>query len=98
MKPKRIFIVGHLGAGKGVLAQALAEKLDWKYTDADFALAHKMKGGTVYCGTVKMQYAYQYLERYRKAGYRQQLGKLHQQLIQVTKQTRVAITDWLNKN
>lgn len=38
-KVKRIFIVGHSGAGKGVLAQALAEKLDWKYIDADFALA-----------------------------------------------------------
>ena len=38
-KPKRIFIVGHSGAGKCVIAQALAEKLGWKYTDADFALA-----------------------------------------------------------
>lgn len=36
---KRIFIVGHSGAGKGVLAQALAKKLDWQYLDADFALA-----------------------------------------------------------
>ncbi|MDI9819324.1 MULTISPECIES: shikimate kinase [unclassified Legionella] len=38
-KFKRIFIVGHSGAGKGVLGQALAEKLGWKYIDADFALA-----------------------------------------------------------
>lgn len=36
---KRIFIIGHSGAGKGVFAQALAEKLGWKYIDADFALA-----------------------------------------------------------
>lgn len=36
---KRIFIVGHSGAGKGVLAKALAEKLDWKHQDADFALS-----------------------------------------------------------
>jgi shikimate kinase len=35
---KRIFIVGHSGAGKGVLAKALAEKLSWKHLDADFAL------------------------------------------------------------
>lgn len=35
---QRIFIVGHAGAGKGVLANALAEKLNWKYLDADFAL------------------------------------------------------------
>lgn len=38
-KPKRIFIVGHSGAGKGVLAQALAKKLGWNYIDADFGLA-----------------------------------------------------------
>lgn len=38
-KSKRIFIIGHSGAGKGVLAQALAEKLGWKYIDADFSLA-----------------------------------------------------------
>ena len=38
-KPKRIFIVGHSGAGKGVLAEALAKKLGWKYIDADFGLA-----------------------------------------------------------
>jgi len=37
-KYKRIFIVGHSGAGKGVLAKALAEKLGWQYLDADFAL------------------------------------------------------------
>lgn len=36
---KRIFIVGHSGAGKGVLAQAIAKKLEWKYIDADFSLA-----------------------------------------------------------
>jgi len=35
---KRIFIVGHSGAGKGVLANALAGKLNWKHLDADFAL------------------------------------------------------------
>ena len=36
---KRIYIVGHSGAGKGVLAQALAKKLGWKFIDADFGLA-----------------------------------------------------------
>lgn len=34
----RIFIIGHSGAGKGVLAQAVAQKLGWKFIDADFAL------------------------------------------------------------
>jgi shikimate kinase len=38
-KPNRIFIVGHSGAGKGVLAQALAQKLNWKFIDADFGLS-----------------------------------------------------------
>lgn len=32
---KRIFIVGHSGADKGVLAQAVATKLGWKFVDAD---------------------------------------------------------------
>lgn len=35
---KRIFIVGHSGAGKGVLGKAVAEKLGWKFVDADFGL------------------------------------------------------------
>ncbi len=38
-KHKRIFIVGHSGAGKGVVAQALAKELGWQYIDSDFALA-----------------------------------------------------------
>ncbi|KTD20595.1 shikimate kinase [Legionella lansingensis] len=37
-QPKRIFIIGHSGAGKAVLAEALAKKLSWKYVNADFAL------------------------------------------------------------
>lgn len=38
-KTKRIFIVGRSGAGKGVLAQGVAEKLQWTFIDADFSLA-----------------------------------------------------------
>lgn len=38
-QPKRIFIIGHSGAGKGVFAKALAEKLGWKFIDSDFSLA-----------------------------------------------------------
>lgn len=37
-KPKRIFIVGHMGAGKALLAEALAKKLGWKYIDANPSL------------------------------------------------------------
>lgn len=37
-KNKRIFIIGQSGAGKGVLAKAVAEKLGWQFIDADFSL------------------------------------------------------------
>lgn len=39
---KRIFIVGHPGAGKTVLAKALAEKLNWQFVDADFGLEFRI--------------------------------------------------------
>lgn len=38
-KVKRIFIIGNSGAGKGVLAQGVAEALGWKFIDADYSLA-----------------------------------------------------------
>lgn len=34
-KPKRIFVVGHMGAGKFVFVEALAKKLGWKIVDAN---------------------------------------------------------------
>jgi shikimate kinase len=34
-KPKRIFIVGHMGAGKSLRGEALAKKLDWRFIDAN---------------------------------------------------------------
>lgn len=34
-KPSRIFIVGHMGAGKSARGEALAKKLDWQYIDAN---------------------------------------------------------------
>ncbi len=34
-KPKRIFVVGHTGAGKALLSEALAKKLSWQYIDAN---------------------------------------------------------------
>lgn len=59
-------------------------------------LAHKMKGGAVYCGTIKMQYACQYLERYRKAGHTTSLVALYQQLMSVIEETKLHITQWLS--
>lgn len=34
-KPKRIFIIGHTGAGKFLLSEALAKKLGWELIDAN---------------------------------------------------------------
>ena len=35
---KRIFIIGHPGAGKGLFAKAIANDLGWQFIDADFGL------------------------------------------------------------
>jgi shikimate kinase len=35
---KRIFIIGHTGAGKALVAKALAEKLGWQFINADLGL------------------------------------------------------------
>ena len=37
-KPKRIFVVGHMGAGKALLSETLAKKLGWQYIDANPSL------------------------------------------------------------
>lgn len=34
-QPKRIFIVGHMGAGKSLRGEALAKKLSWQFIDAN---------------------------------------------------------------
>lgn len=38
IQKKRIFIIGYPGAGKGILAKTLAEKLGWKFIDADLGI------------------------------------------------------------
>lgn len=60
-------------------------------------LAHKMKSGAIYCGTVKMQYACQFLERYRKAGHFILLEELYQQLISTVEKTKIYLEHWLTK-
>lgn len=37
-QPKRIFVIGHMGAGKSLFAEALANKLEWQYIDANPSL------------------------------------------------------------
>ncbi|ARG98276.1 hypothetical protein B6N58_11740 [Legionella micdadei] len=61
---------------------------DWDKVEK---LAHKAKGGASYVGTIRMQYACQYLERYRKAGYAKSLELLYQQLIKVLDETYLFI-------
>jgi shikimate kinase len=34
-KPKRIFVIGHMGAGKFIFTEALAKKLGWQLVDAN---------------------------------------------------------------
>lgn len=34
-RPKRIFIIGHMGAGKFIFTEALAKKLEWQLVDAN---------------------------------------------------------------
>jgi shikimate kinase len=35
---KRIFIIGHQGAGKALLAKNVAQSLRWQFVDADLGL------------------------------------------------------------
>jgi CheY-like chemotaxis protein len=73
------------------LEQAYAEE-NWPLVEK---IAHKIKSGTLYCGTVRLKFASQYLERYHQAGHRSQLENLYQQLIQIIEQTKIAIRQWL---
>lgn len=36
--PNRIFVIGHMGAGKALFGEALAKKLGWEYIDANPSL------------------------------------------------------------
>jgi len=39
---KRIFIIGHPGTGKGLVAKLVAEKLDWELVNADLELENRI--------------------------------------------------------
>ncbi|MBL7479551.1 response regulator [Legionella bononiensis] len=70
------------------------DNLDWDKTQH---LAHKIKGGAVYVGTVQLKMACQYLERYYKSGQREQLEPLYQQVLKVIDQTIKEIVKYLKK-
>lgn len=44
---KRIFLIGHPGAGKALVAKNLAEKLGWRFIDADLGLEVRV-GATIH--------------------------------------------------
>jgi PAS domain S-box-containing protein len=71
------------------------KELDWQ---AIQDIAHKMKGGALYCGTTRMRFACQYMERYLLAGHRKLADKLYQQLIAVLESTKNYIDNWLLKH
>jgi PAS domain S-box-containing protein len=60
-------------------------------------LAHKLKGGALYCGTIRMYYACKYLERYQSAGHDKLQEELYQQLIAVLKKTYDHLVPWLEQ-
>ncbi|WP_078061556.1 response regulator [Legionella saoudiensis] len=66
---------------------------DWETTQQ---LAHKIKGGAIYVGTVKMKIACQYLERYWKTGHSELLEELYQQAVTVIRESIKEVAHWLN--
>lgn len=84
-------LVKDLPQNKMDLLQAYDNK-NWSLMER---LAHKIKGGADYVGTIRMKYACQYLESYHKAGYSKCLEALYQQLIEVLNETQIHINSWL---
>lgn len=82
-----------IDADKQDMEKAHAQQ-DWRKVEA---IAHKMKGGAAYCGTIKMHRACQYLERYQKAGLSKSLEPLYIQLLAVLVETKISITDWFSQ-
>lgn len=74
-----------------LLKQAYAAQ-DW---DKIQQITHKIKGGAVYVGTVKVKMACVYLERYWKTGQHDLLEKLYQQAVTVIEKSIQEINHWL---
>ena len=60
--------------------------------------AHKIKGGAVYVGTIRMKYACQYVERYWKSGQRGLFEALYHQAVSTIEETITYIKGWLQQN
>lgn len=90
----QILVTHEIPSGITALQKAHSEN-NWMEVEK---LAHKMKGGAVYCGTLRMQHACQYLERYQKAGHSELLEKLYTQLIKVLNETQKHLKLWLGED
>lgn len=99
--------IGHESTLKEILELLVSKELNLDldsikqaYVDNNWqeiqTIAHRIKGGAVYCGTVRMKYACQYLERYYKAGHDKLLVPLYHQLISVIQETQQSIQHWLS--
>ena len=60
--------------------------------------AHKIKGGAVYVGTIRMKYACQYVERYWKSGQRELFDALTHQAVHTIEETINTLEGWLQRN
>ena len=71
--------------------KAAHAKGDWANVQA---LAHKMKAGSLY-GTVRLQYAFLYMERYQQAGHMKNLENLYVQMLRTIDETVAYLDTWL---
>ena len=61
-------------------------------------IAHKIKGGAMYVGTLRMNYACHYLENYFRSGQRDLFSKLYYQAVEVIEKTQNHVKNWLNSS
>jgi len=79
---------------KRAYEQAYAEK-DWETIEK---LVHKMKGGSIYTGLVKLQYACDHFEVYYQSGQKPLREKLYQQIMHTIDLSQEALQTWLVKS
>lgn len=60
-------------------------------------IAHKIKGGAMYVGAIRMKMACQYIERYWKKGQQTLLEKLYQQILEVIDESKSEISTWIKE-
>ncbi len=69
-------------------------KNDWETIEK---LAHKMKGGAIYTGLIRLQHACQHFETYHLSGQTLLLEGLYQQIIHTMRETQQALETVVSK-